>query len=394
MMPTSPPLPTPLTWDIFCRVIDNYGDIGVCWRLCKALVARGQTVRFITDDASALAWMAAPPELAAIAVIPWSHAACATGNSADAADVVIEVFGCELPSAYVAKMARKAKQDKASCWINLEYLTAEPYAQSCHLLPSPVMHGVGQGLTKTFFYPGFTRQTGGLIRESNLPSRQQTFDKAAWLKQQNIEWQGRAPPDRIISLFCYEPSALPNLLAQLQNSASTSLILVAFGRSAKAVAQAQQALQAIDAPQTNQNKAYKNLHVHFLPPLTQEDYDHVLWASDFNFVRGEDSLVRAIWAGKPFVWQIYPQDDNAHHAKLAAFLDTYLQNIDATAAATAAHIRAVHRIWNDISKNDPASHILIDLQAWQSVSLAQRDLWGDLPDLVEPLIQTATHVSS
>jgi hypothetical protein len=22
-----------LHWDIFCRVIDNFGDIGVCWRL-------------------------------------------------------------------------------------------------------------------------------------------------------------------------------------------------------------------------------------------------------------------------------------------------------------------------------------------------------------------------
>ena len=60
----------------------------------------------------------------------------------------------------------------------------------------------------------------------------------------------------------------------------------------------------------------------FIPAaLTQHDFDHLLWACDLNFVRGEDSLVRALWAGQPFVWQIYPQHDDAHHAKLEAFLD-------------------------------------------------------------------------
>ncbi len=53
-----------------------------------------------------------------------------------------------------------------------------------------------------------------------------------------------------------------------------------------------------------------------LPWLTQTDYDRLLWACDLNFVRGEDSLVRALWAGAPFVWQIYAQDDGAHAVKL------------------------------------------------------------------------------
>ena len=57
-----------------------------------------------------------------------------------------------------------------------------------------------------------------------------------------------------------------------------------------------------------------------LPWLTQADFDHLLWACDLNFVRGEDSLVRAAWAGAPFVWQVYPQHDGAHAAKVEALL--------------------------------------------------------------------------
>ena len=352
--------------DIFCKVIDNYGDIGVCWRLGTQLAARGEAVRLIVDDASALTWMApAFVRTTPIEVITWQDAS----QIETPADVVIESFGCELPESYVAKMARQAALGKASCWVNLEYLTAERYAEECHLLPSPVMQGIGKGLAKTFFYPGFTSQTGGLLRESNLFERQAKFDKGAWLKKQSIEWGN----ERVVSLFCYEPEALPALLAELQNSNQSTLLLVTAGR----------ATQAMNALQASSNKA---LRIHYLPYLTQNDYDHLLWASDFNFVRGEDSLVRAIWAGKPFIWHIYPQDDDAHHAKLEAFLDAYLEHAD---VAIATHIRAAHRTWNDMDdlQNRPVRHILLGLAQWQAASLMQRDLWANQPDLASQLMQ-------
>ena len=65
----------------------------------------------------------------------------------------------------------------------------------------------------------------------------------------------------------------------------------------------------------------------------------MLWACDFNAVRGEDSLVRALWAGQAFVWHIYPQHDNAHHDKLGAFLD-WLQ--------APASLRQFHATWNGL----------------------------------------------
>jgi uncharacterized repeat protein (TIGR03837 family) len=356
-----------MSTDIFCKVIDNYGDIGVCWRLARRLAARGEAVRLIVDDSSALTWMAPPPNRnQLIEIIAWQN----TDQIKTSADVVIESFGCELPESYIAKMAAKALLGKASRWINLEYLTAERYAEDCHLLPSPVMQGVGKGLVKTFFYPGFNARTGGLLREPDLLARQTQFDKAAWLKSQGVDWHSEHD-ERIVSLFCYEPAALLVLVTQLQNDNDPTLLLVTAGRAT----QAMNALKALSS---------KALRIHYLPYLAQDDYDHLLWASDFNFVRGEDSLVRAIWAGKPFVWQIYPQDDDAHHAKLEAFLDVYLEGVGADAAA---HIRSAHCIWNDILKNEPAGHILIGLHKWHAASLLRRGLWASFPDLVEMLMQ-------
>ncbi|MBA2674559.1 elongation factor P maturation arginine rhamnosyltransferase EarP, partial [Ramlibacter sp.] len=88
------------------------------------------------------------------------------------------------------------------------------------------------------------------------------------------------------------------------------------------------------------------LGIQFLPLMPQPEYDHLLWSCDLNFVRGEDSLVRALWAGRPFVWQIYPQDDGAHHAKLDAFLDW----LDAP-----PQLRAFHHHWNGVPGTPPAA---------------------------------------
>ncbi len=368
------------TWDIFCRVIDNYGDIGVCWRLCNELAARGQTVRLVVDDASALHWMKSLSDSSSLSVrsepvevLLWNQ----IDTIEQPADVVIESFGCELPESYVAKMSLKANTGVPSHWINLEYLSAEPYVERNHKLISPVMSGAGKGLVKTFFYPGFSTHTGGLLRELDLPIRQAQFDKAAWLQAHNIHWKSH---ERIVSLFCYEPAVLEQLIAELQNSDQPTLLLVTAGRASEAV---KAVLEKTVRTEPVEVQLASLLRIHDLPYLAQSDYDHLLWASDFNFVRGEDSLVRAIWAGKPFVWQIYPQDDGAHHAKLAAFLDVYLHSAD---AAIAAQIRTAHDIWNGISKSKPTSHILLDLQEWQSASQAQSGVWAGLPDLVETLM--------
>lgn len=187
-MPTALPSP-PLLWDLFCQVIDNHGDLGVCWRLATQLAARGQEVRLWVDDARALAWMApgaVEGRWRGIQVLPWTRP-FHTGMPPDdlarlpRADVWIEAFGCEIAPEFIAAhghftLGSGQKESKNPVWINLEYLSAEPYVERCHALPSPVMHGPGQGLTRHFFYPGFTPRTGGLLREPDLPARQAAFD--------------------------------------------------------------------------------------------------------------------------------------------------------------------------------------------------------------------------
>lgn len=43
-----------VTWDIFCSVVDNYGDIGVTWRLARQLAAEHDLdVRLWVDDLAA-----------------------------------------------------------------------------------------------------------------------------------------------------------------------------------------------------------------------------------------------------------------------------------------------------------------------------------------------------
>lgn len=318
-----------MLWDIFCKVIDNYGDIGVCWRLAVDLATRGEQVRLWVDDPSPLAWMA-PDGTPGVQVHPWAP----EGPALEPGDVVIEAFGCDLAPAFVAGIARKAASGRPTPWINLEYLSAESYVERMHALPSPVLSGPGAGLVKHFFYPGFTPRTGGLLREPAFDARRRAFgasERRDWLASHAID---AAAGERLVSLFCYEPTALRALLEQLANASTPTQLLVTAGRANAAV----RALLAMSGAPLGSSR-HGSLGVTWLPHLTQRDYDHLLWVCDLNFVRGEDSLVRALWAAKPFVWQIYPQEDDAHHAKLEALLG----KLNAPAS-----LRDFHRAWNGL----------------------------------------------
>ena len=94
-----------LQWDIFCKVIDNFGDLGVSWRLSADLAARGQAVRLWVDDASALSWMA-PLGAPGVTVLPWGQAADAGALTAllqaNPGEVLVEAFGCEIPTEFLS----------------------------------------------------------------------------------------------------------------------------------------------------------------------------------------------------------------------------------------------------------------------------------------------------
>lgn len=352
-----------MRWDIFCKVIDNWGDIGVCWRLACDLAARGEAARLWVDDASALAWMA-PNGCAGVSVVPWSDAAVVASAARSAPDTLIEAFGCQPAPELIAHFAQRTRAGgQKSSWINLEYLSAEAQVERLHGLPSPIFNGPGAGLTKHFYYPGFTASTGGLLREPGLAQRQAHFDRAAWLARHGIDWRG----ERLIALFCYEPPALAALLAQLASAPQPTRLLVTAGRAAQAL-----------PPGPERRGA---LSISWLPVLPQAEFDHLLWSCALNFVRGEDSLVRALWAGEPFVWQIYAQHDDVHHAKLEALLDWL---------AAPPSLRAFHRIWNGVAAGPlpPLDAALLaewraTVQAARARLLAQDDLVTQLRRFVD-----------
>ncbi len=368
-----------LTWDIFCRVIDNFGDVGVCWRLASQLAESNQRVRLWLDDASALAWLA-PAGCPGVGVFDWPLA-----GSAAPGDVVIEAFGCDAHPDFIAAMrmnsVTKVEFDTKntsvdSVWINLEYLSAEDFVTRNHLLPSPQLSGPGCGMTKTFFYPGFTPTTGGLLREPDLEARQAHFDRDAWLN--SIDQPSVAPNERLMSLFCYEPAPLAQWLFELSKGADgiCTRLLVCAGRPTHAVhAALQRATISRDIDPWSPNSLGSMLFISYLPTLTQLDYDHLLWACDFNCVRGEDSLIRAIWAGKPMLWHIYPQDDNAHHAKLAAFLTTTQASPNSIAA---------HRAWCSVDAGAPIPPI--DWASWARQAKQARNTLASQPSLVDNLL--------
>ena len=377
----------PCRWDIFARIVDNFGDAGVCWRLARQLVAEhAQQVTLWQDDLGALARIAPGidpardlQQAAGVTVRRW------TEPFADAppADVVIEAFGCGLPERYVAAMARAAT---APAWFILEYLSAETWVESTHGLPSPHPR---LPLPRRFWFPGFTAGTGGLLRERGLFAARDAFrrDEAA----QQALWSSLgvppAAPDEIrVTLFCYPNPGLPALLDAWADGCAPVVCLVPEGVATGAL----DAWTGGNVPHPRHPFRRGRLSVHAIPFVAQDDYDRLLWLSTVNFVRGEDSFVRAQWAARPFVWHIYPQDDGAHWRKLDAFVDRYGASLDPEPALA---LRQFWRAWNAAPGAGPVAAAWLEFAAARSHLEAHADAWADklakLPDLATGLVKGA-----
>jgi len=326
------------TWDIFCNVVDNYGDIGVAWRLARGLAGeQGLAVRLWVDDLRAFRhiWPAIDADAdrqtcAGVTVCAWRAPFAAT----EPARVVIEAFGCALPESYLAAMGG---QSPPPVWINLEYLSAESWVAAHHGLPSPHPR---LPLTKHFFFPGYTPETGGLLAEADLAERRSAFLHTSILDfWRQLGLAAPRPGELRVSLFAYENPALPDLLDAWAADPNPITCLVPEGRILPQLATwlAVPRLQAGDAHRRGA------LQVHVMPFLDQDRYDQLLWACGLNFVRGEDSCVRAQWAARPLVWQAYPQAEAAHWDKLDALRVQYTAGLDSAAGGA---VSGMWRHWN------------------------------------------------
>lgn len=312
-------------WDIFCRVVDNYGDIGVCWRLAQQLAQDyALPIRLWVDDLVSFAHIECRVQshlpkqtVDGITIYHW----VLEQESLTPGEVVIEAFACGLSDAFLQAMARCQPPPQ---WINLEYLSAEAWVEGCHLSQSQHPR---LPLQQTFFFPGFSSNTGGVLgSDASLRARDAFLADAL---QQADFWQqlgllAPAVDELTISVFTYEPPALVSWLQVLEHSPQPVRLLIPNDRTARMVA------AYYEHPFTAGACLQRGkLTLHNLAFGNQAFFDRLLWSCDINFVRGEDSFVRAQWAAKPFFWHIYPTEDGAHWQKLEAFWQGYSASLPA-----------------------------------------------------------------
>lgn len=361
-------------WDIFCTVVDNYGDIGVTWRLARQLVAEHQcAVRLWVDDLRAFERLC--PEIDVTLSEQWQQGVQVRhwpGEWAptEAADVVIAAFACQLPSAYMDAMAAR---QTTPLWMNLDYLSAEDWVIGCHGLPSVKYKHV----QKYFFFPGFQEGTGGLLREAGLLERRRQFQQDAEAQRMFLQGLGveRAPDACLISLFAYENAGLASWFDAMAADAQAFHVLVPEGRVLGDV----ERWLGVDGLAVGALHRRGALTVQVLPFIRQDQYDHLLWCCEFNAVRGEDSFVRAQWAGRPLLWHIYQQEEDVHLEKLEAFLRRYTQGLSQAAQKA---ISGLWRAWNagqDMSEHWKATReqqqeLAEHAQAWCLEQASRADL--------------------
>ncbi|GIU26215.1 elongation factor P maturation arginine rhamnosyltransferase EarP [Shewanella schlegeliana] len=358
----------PERWDIFCAVVDNYGDIGVTWRLAKQLSAKHRiAITLWVDDLKSFSHIlpALDPALPSqihfgVTINQWSDPLPILYQ---AGNVLIEAFACELPEQVKTRlisMHQASKLDpnaeRPPLWLNLEYLSAESWVEGCHGLPSMQ----ASGLKKYFYFPGFTAKTGGLICENEL------FEKRdAWQREpqnrldlfSSLGLSGITADDEVVSVFSYESSTLQALCEAWQNSEHTTHALFPKGRSLNSL---QPILPcSVETLTAGTQIKLGNLVIHILPMTDQEGYDKLLWSCDFNIVRGEDSFLRAQWAAKPFIWHIYAQEDDYHLIKLDAFMQLYCNNLPPELAKS---WKALNLAFNKEQQELTVSH-------WQKLNL-------------------------
>ena len=361
-------------WDIFCRVIDNFGDAGVCWRLATDLATRGQRVRLFIDQPDILTKLVGNFSASHLIEVQSWPGDQERFSVHDFADVVIEAFACDIPPAYVDAMNAA---NKHVAWINLEYLTAETWVESHHGMPSPHPR---YALTKHFYFPGFTSSTGGLLREPELTTLLQSSEA--------IQITNPAVPIKLF-LFSYEQPAIGHWLKSIQNGNIATTLGVT---PCPAKIQIENWL--------NSQTDHGNLCFEYLEFVAQHEFDALIGRFDVLFVRGEDSFVRAQWAGKPLIWHIYPQEEDAHLVKLKAFYDRYLDQ-----GALSPTLRSIfwefvlawnsthtHKSWDTLAElwpllmvSMPALHE--NARVWRKRLLAQPDLVTQLRDFVSHLVK-------
>lgn len=312
------------TLDIFCEIIDNYGDIGVVYRTAKELqkIFPKSKIRAFLNKLDEFKKINSQvldlpsQNIDGIEYITFDYLRD-NANELLTAQVIIEAFGCQIPKEYM-----EIAYDNSELLINLEYLSAEDWIEDFHLQSSPLGRGK---LKKVFFMPGFTEKSGGVIADSNYLERIQRVleNKEFYEKKYLSDIEDRE--NKIVgTLFSYEKNFTP-LLEDLKKL-DKDVVILAMGE--KTQDSLRKILKNFSIEDFRNSLKYGKIEIKFLNFLNQEEYEELINIVDFNFVRGEDSFIRAVLTGKPYMWHIYCQEEYAHMDKIEGFLDKYRRVIE------------------------------------------------------------------
>ena len=312
------------TLDIFCEIIDNYGDIGVVYRTAKELqkIFPESKIRVFLNRLDEFKKINSQvidlpsQNIDGIEYITFDYLRD-NANELLTAQVIIEAFGCQIPKEYM-----EIAYDNSELLINLEYLSAEDWIEDFHLQSSPLGRGK---LKKVFFMPGFTEKSGGVIADSNYLERIQRVleNKEFYEKKYLSDIEDRE--NKIVgTLFSYEKNFTP-LLEDLKKL-DKDVVILAMGE--KTQDSLRKILKNFSIEDFRNSLKYGKIEIRFLNFLNQEEYEELINIVDFNFVRGEDSFIRAVLTGKPYMWHIYCQEEYAHMDKIEGFLDKYRKVIE------------------------------------------------------------------
>lgn len=300
---------------VLCKVVDNFGDIGVVFRLCRALseLKKNLEIRLVVSNLDSFAKISKGidssktfQEFRGWKVFDWNdNALCKKEFSKNPPEFILECFQCGRPE-WLEELLFSPQFNLNVQIVNVEYLTAESWADDFHLLKSGTRSAK---IKKINFMPGFTKKTGGLILDKNFMRCLSEKKFALNLVKQNLDKKILSEDfsDSFKILIFSYPKNFDFLASAIKEFSFLKKIIVFVASGAGA---------------DSAKISLKKFKVDFvcLPFMQQEVWDAFLSLMDFSFVRGEDSFSRCCLFGNPFIWNIYPQEEEFHIVKLNAFL--------------------------------------------------------------------------
>ncbi len=318
---------------ILCKVIDNFGDIGFVYRLTRQLlqIEKNISLTLVVSNLESFSFIEKKinPSLKKQTVdlgygkfnlLEWeSEAECEEYIKQNKVELVLECFQCSRPL-WLEKYLNDTQRKHTVKIINIDYLTAEDWAEDFHLLKSGTRF---INTKKINFMPGFTNKTGGLVLDNefmqNLEEENGKQNAIEKIKTSIPQIENYVQENNFnILIFTYEMDFSPYANAiedfyKIQKQKNSQFKINLFLAKGVGFESVKTALQKINAAQNKINMIE-------LPGLNQIVWDSLLCVTDFNIIRGEDSFARACLSGVPFVWNAYVQENEFQLVKVDAFL--------------------------------------------------------------------------